>query len=259
MKITIITRDGSTTNLKKLYKNFDVVKSGGDIYIAIGGDGTFIKTAQMTEKPVLLIRDEKGGSIGYHSDLSIDDLDKVIKMLKNSEYYIESISRKIEITYKGKHYFGINEARLNNILEEINFMIYEIEGKGRDRIYPFVMSGDGMLATSKIGSTAYNKSAGGPIILAADVLCLTFLNPDGPYGNPIVVDPAKEIEIEIVKYNGKLGFDNSKIATVGPGDKFRIKLSDKKINIVRLNGMRERFADKLERRIKSRLVKDFKD
>lgn len=258
MRITIVKREGSTTNLKKLYKNFEVVNSG-DIFIAIGGDGTFIKTAQMTEKPVLLIRDEKNGSIGYHSDIGIEQLDTVIKRLKKSDYYVEAISRKIEIIYKGKHYFGINEARLNNIMEEINFKVYEIEGKTRARIYPFIMSGDGMLATSKIGSTAYNKSAGGPIILTPNVLCLTFLNPDGPYSNPIIVDPEREIEIEVVKYEGILGFDNTKIAKVGAGDKFRIKLSDKRINVLRFNGMRETFADKLERRIKSRLVKDFKE
>jgi NAD+ kinase len=258
MKLTIIKRDGSTADLRKLYKNFKV-GDNGDIYIVVGGDGTFIKTVQMTDKPVLLIRDEKEGSIGYHSDTSIRDLDTIIKKLKNSDYYVEAISRKIEVIYKKKHYFGINEARLNNIMEEINFKVYEIDGKKRSRIYPFIMSGDGMLATSKIGSTAYNKSAGGPIILTPNVLCLTFLNPDGPYSNPIVVDPEREIEIDIVKYEGILGFDNTRISKVVPGESFRIKLSDKKINVLRLNGMRESFADKLERRIKSRLVKEFKN
>jgi NAD+ kinase len=259
MDITIVRRDGKANyEIKKLYKNFTVKKSG-DIYIALGGDGTFIKAAQMTEKPVLLIRDEKGGSIGYHSDLNIDDLDSIIKRLKKKEYYVEALSNKIEVIYKGRHYFGINEVRLNNIFEEVSFKIYERIGKRKIRIYPFVMSGDGMIATSRIGSTAYNKSAGGPIILSPDVLCLTFLNIDGPYNNPIILDRDREIEVEIVKYNGILGFDNIRIGEVKKGDSFRVRLSEKKINVIRFKGEKESFADKLERRIRSRLVKDFKD
>jgi NAD+ kinase len=257
MKITIVQRDGNS-RLKSLYKNFDVVKSG-DLYIAVGGDGTFIKAAQMTEKPVLLIRDEKAGSIGYHSDLGIKDIAFVIKKLKSKDFYVENISNKIEVIYKGRHYFGVNEIRLNNILEEVSFKVYEVDGKKKDRIYPFVMSGDGVLITSKMGSTAYNKSAGGPIILTPDVMCITFLNPESPYGNPIIIDAKKSIEVEIVKYQGVLGFDNTIISKVVKGDKFTVRLSNKKINVVRFKEIDEGLADKLERRIRSRMVKDFKN
>jgi NAD+ kinase len=257
MKITIISKK-PYAELKKLRKNFEISKSG-DIFIALGGDGTFMRAAQLTEKPILLIRDEKDGSIGYHSDLKLNDMDFVVKSLKSKNYYIENISNKIELIYKNKHYFAINEARLNNIFEEVSFKIFEINGKRRVRLYPFVMSGDGLLVTGMMGSTAYNKSAGGPIILTPDVMCITFLNPDGPYTNPIIVDGTKEIEVEIVKYQGILGFDNTKISNVKEGDTFRIKLSDKKTNVIRFDGIKESLADKLERKIRSRLVKDFKN
>lgn len=257
MRITILKRDGSP-KLGKLYKNFEVVKSG-DMYVAVGGDGTFIRAAQITEKPVLLIRDEKGGSIGYHSDLGLKDLDFIIKKIKAKEFYVEPFSNKIEIIYKNRHYFGVNEARLNNIVEEVSFKIFEVEGRKRTRIYPFIMSGDGVIVATKMGSTAYNSSAGGPIILTPKVMCITFINPDTPYSNPLVIDADKEIEIEIVKYEGILGFDNTKIANVKKGDRFRVRLSNKKINIVRFNGINESISDRLERRIRGRLVRDFRN
>ncbi|MGI0100878.1 MAG: NAD(+)/NADH kinase [Candidatus Micrarchaeaceae archaeon] len=257
MKITIVSRDGERKKLDMLYRNFDVAKSG-DIYIAIGGDGTFIKAAQMTEKPLLLVRDGVGGSVGYHSDIGIDDMGIAVSKLKKGEYHVEHLSNKIEIVYKGKRYLGVNEARLNNMVEEVSFKVFETIGGRRVRIFPFVMSGDGLIITSRMGSTAYNSSAGGPIILTPDVLCLTLLNVDGPYRNPIIFGPDKEIDIEIVKYEGILGFDNIHIGEVKAGDKFTVRLSDKRINILRLNGMRESFADKLERKIRSRMVKDFK-
>ena len=143
-------------------------------------------------------------------------------------------------------------------MEEISFRIYEMDNKKRSRIYPFIMSGDGLLVTSMVGSTAYNKSAGGPIILTPNVFCITFLNADGPYNNPLVLDSGKEVEIEIVKYEGMLALDNKKIAKVKRGDRFRIRLSNKVIRVVRLNGVREKFADKLERKIRSKLIKELK-
>ncbi|MGD0511063.1 MAG: hypothetical protein ABSA33_04440 [Candidatus Micrarchaeaceae archaeon] len=257
MKITIVQRDGEK-RIPELYKNFDVVKDG-EIYIAIGGDGTFIKAAQMTEKPVLWIRDEKWGSIGYHSDVRLDDLGLVIKKLKAKDFYIEPFSRKIEVAYKNKKYFGVNEVRLNNIVMEVSFKVFETLGRSRIPLYPFVMSGDGLIVSTKMGSTAYNSSAGGPIVLDTNIMCVTFVNPDAPYSRPLVMNSENEVEVEIVKYDGILMFDNTKIATVKMGDKFKIKLSSKMIKIVRLNGMIEGLSEKVERRIRSKLVTDFKD
>lgn len=258
MKITIIARK-EYPELKKLRKNFKVVKNG-DVYIAVGGDGTFIRAAEITNKPVLLIRDEERGSIGYHSDLGIKDMDFIVENLKKKNYYVESIANKIELIYKNRHYFAINEARLNNILEEVSFNVMEIkEGGKRSRIYPFIMSGDGVIITSKIGSTAYNQSAGGPIILTPEVLCLTFLNMNGPYENSIVVDSKRRIEVEVVKYKGRLIYDGTEVAKLGPGERFVIGLSKKEIRVVRFKGRKEEFSERLERKIKSRMVKEFRN
>jgi hypothetical protein len=75
---------------------------------------------------------------------------------------------------------------------------------------------------------------------------------------PLVMNSENEVEVEIVKYDGILMFDNTRIATVKMGDKFKIKLSGKMIKIVRLNGMAEGLSEKVERRIRSKLVTDFK-
>ncbi|MGD0729092.1 MAG: hypothetical protein ABR981_03380 [Candidatus Micrarchaeaceae archaeon] len=263
MKVTIISKK-KYPQLKKFHDNFTVGKDG-DIYIAIGGDGTFIRTAQTTEKPVLLIRDEEGGSIGYHSDLKLEDVDLVIENIKKGNYTVENIANKIEIIYKNKHYFAVNEARLNNLLEEVSFNIYEVLKKSNStiypqtkrKIYPFVMSGDGVIITSKIGSTAYNLSAGGPVILTPQVLCLTFLNPNAPFRNSIITDSNIEIEIEVIKYKGNLIYDGTQVDVLKPGDTFRVKLSSRKINVVRFKGKTMHFAERLERKIKSRIKKNF--
>ena len=118
------------------------------------------------------------------------------------------------------------------------------------------MSGDGIIISSLIGSTAYNKSAGGPILLSPKVVCITFLNVDGPYKNPIVADSSTEFEIVVEKYNGTLRYDGINVATLKPGESFRAKLSRKELKVIRLDSKREEFSAKLERIIKSRMMKD---
>ncbi|MEM3839488.1 MAG: hypothetical protein QXF01_02845, partial [Candidatus Micrarchaeaceae archaeon] len=105
-------------------------------------------------------------------------------------------------------------------------------------------------------STAYNKSAGGPIILSRCVLCLTFLNVDGPYRNSVVVDADRKIIIKLVKYSGILEYDGMQIAELKPGDTFRVGLSKKELRIVRFKGRKENLATKLDRIITSRMVRE---
>lgn len=251
MRITLIKKK-EYPELKKLHDAFEVVKHG-EICVAVGGDGTFIRAAREFSGPILPIRSDEKGSIGYYSDLSIGDLDYVVSNLKRGRFFVERLANKIEITYRKRRYYAVNEAALNNTLEEVSFRLYEIANGKRYLVYPFIMSGDGVLITSVVGSTAYNKSAGGPIILSPDVFCITFLNIDGPYKNPIVVDAKKELEVEIAKYRGKLRCDGEDLGILGSGDSFRVRLSDKELNIVRFRGKKEDFGYKLERIIRSRM------
>ncbi|MCL5008674.1 MAG: hypothetical protein M1156_02170 [Candidatus Marsarchaeota archaeon] len=251
MKISIFAKR-NYKELKKLRSAFDIVKDG-DIALAVGGDGTFLKAARTTDKPILAIRDSESGSVGYHSDVSLKDIDMLIGKLKRMEYYIETAGRKLEILYRKKRHYAVNEALLINALGEVSFRLYEIKDGTRRELYPYIMSGDGIIMAGAIGSTAYNRSAGGPIILSDKVVCLTFINADGPYQNPLVMDINSEVEISIEKYNANLRYDGINIALLKPGDKFRIKCSDRELKLVRFRGKEEDFSSKLRRIIESRM------
>ncbi len=253
MKIKII-KNKDYHELKPLYDEFEVAEKA-EICVSVGGDGSFVLAAKEFSGPILPIRSGQKGSIGYYADVELNDIKNIVKLLKKKAYTVEVLEKKIQLKFKGKSYYAVNEALLHNILEEVSFKVYQIRNGKRELVYPYVMSGDGVLITGAIGSTAYNKSAGGPLILTPNVICLTFLNADGPYRNPIVVDASKTIEIEVVKYRGALRYDGLDVGTLKPGDKFTVSLSDRELKIVRLNGQTESIAQKLERIIVSRMLK----
>jgi NAD+ kinase len=253
MKIKIVS-NRNYPELKRFRSEFDVSERA-DICLAIGGDGMLVKAAKEFDGPILPIRSEVPGSTGYYSDVSLADIDFIIEHLKKRRYVVETLENKIEILYKGSRYYAVNEAVLHNVLQEVNFKIYEVVNGRRSAIYPFVMGGDGLLITGVMGSTAYNRSAGGPVILSPEVFCITFLNVDGPYKNPIVVDSKKTIEVEVVKYHGRIEYDGENITTLKPGDKFGVRLSPKVLKVIRFPSKKEGMDRKLERIIRSRLMK----
>ena len=246
MRIKIVSKN-AYKEIRLLESSFNIVKKKPDICIAIGGDGTFMNAAKECDCPILPIRTNEVGSLGYYADVSLNDITKVISMLKAHKYNIESLSKKLVVHYKNNSYYAINEILLRNISEEIYFSIKEIDGRRKIKISPFIIAGDGMLITSVMGSTAYNRSARGPIITSPKVMCITFINPDGPYTNPIVIDESSLLEIKVEKYQGNLRADTEDIARLQVGDSFRVSLSDKTLNVVRFSSMRESFSSKLKR------------
>jgi len=253
MKINIVKRR-NYKELEMLYKNFSV-SDKGRICIAVGGDGTFIRAAREFDCPILPVYGNDALSAGFYADTSLSDIDMIIKRLKKGNYIIEEISKKIEVKFKNRYYYAINEALLRNISEEIAFSVYVKENGRRQRLYPFIMSGDGLLVSSAIGSTAYNRSAGGPIMLDSSSICMTFLNIDGPYSNPIVANSMMEFEVEIVKNAGILSTDGIKIGALHNGDSFSVKLSNRPVRVIRFEDRKENFSEKLEKIITRRMVK----
>jgi len=250
MKIKIISKK-NYPELKKFYSEFSVSEDA-KICIAVGGDGTFIKAANEFECPILPIRSNEKNSTGYYADVSFKDIKFIIKSLLSRNYKVEEIGRKIEVEYEKSKYYAVNEILLRNIQEEVYFKLYYDEKGKRNKLYEYTLSGDGFLVTSAIGSTAYNRTAGGPIILDKDTLCLTFLSIENPLTNSVILRKDEKLHIEIEKGRGMLSHDGVVISELNPGKSFDIKLSNKKVKILKLNNKNEEFSEKLSRIIKSK-------
>ncbi len=251
LSISIISKK-NYPELKKFYTAFRVSRRGA-ICLAIGGDGTFIKAANEFDGPILPIRSDEKESTGYYADVSLEDIDLIINRLKKKKYRVEELSRKIELIYNGKKYYGVNEILLRNTHEELYFRLnYKEHGKLKG-LYPYIISGDGFLATTKVGSTAYNRTAGGPIILDDKVFCLTMLSIENPLTSSIILRSDERIEATVEKGRGELSFDGVDVASVDGGSKFEIRLSEKKIKVVKLDGVEESFSEKLLRLVKSKM------
>ena len=251
MKIKIISKK-NYPELKKLYSKFDI-SDNAEVCLAVGGDGTFIKAANEFEGPILPIRSTEKNSTGYYADVDLNEVDFIIKSLLSKNYKIEELGRKVEVDYERSKYYGVNEILLKNIQEEIYFKLYYDEKGRRSRLYEYTLSGDGFLVTSAIGSTAYNRTAGGPIIMDKNVLCLTFLSIENPLTNSVILRKDEKLHVEMEKGRGVLSYDGIAISDINQGKSFDIRLSNKKVKVLKLKNKNEEFSEKLSRIIKSKM------
>ena len=149
---------------KLLNSDFEVseqIEENTELIISIGGDGSFLQTVHkfgFVDIPVIAINT---GHLGFFAELSPDKIDTFINAYKNKEYFIqeaETIEANICTEDENIKLDAINEIVIKNIQSRTVHLDLQVDGI---KIEHF--SGDGMLISTPMGSTAYNYSAGGSI------------------------------------------------------------------------------------------------
>lgn len=131
--------------------------------LSIGGDGTFLHTAQWIGDKEIPILGVNTGHLGYLADATIDELDSRLDDLFLGHYRIESRTM-IEISGKTpgliRPRYALNEvAIMKNDTSSMIDMEAVIDG-----IKAANYRADGLIIATPTGSTGYNLSVGGPIV-----------------------------------------------------------------------------------------------
>lgn len=209
--------------------------SEADILFSIGGDGTFLNTAKMTDIPIIGINT---GTLGYLTEVNPDDLQKALKSILSDNYTIENrmmVEGKIiksdgdEITIPE----SLNEIAISKNVNGVVRFDAIVNGK---LITSYIA--DGILVCTPTGSTAYNLSCGGPIVdPTAEILTITPIAPHTVLNKSIVLSKNSIIKIKITELR-----DNTSAYVLNDGipnklesgDIVEIKRSDKITKIIKL-------------------------
>lgn len=202
-----------------------------DCAIAIGGDGTTLAAARFFIGKEIPIFGINTGHLGYlsatESQDAIDNLEKLVA----GEYTIEERATLLVNSPTGK-YYALNEAVFHRG-EQPHLIKARLSINGHETD---VVRGDGVLVATPTGSTAYNLSAGGPIIApTAQIMVATPICAHSLTARPIVLDKQDEIKIEICPdgSDASLAVDGKNVGTICAGQAVYITLSDKKLSLIR--------------------------
>ena len=200
-----------------------------DFLISVGGDGTLLSVVRRSfrfEKPVLGIN---LGTLGFLTDISMEELPKFVEDLKNNIYKIDT-RMMVEGSVNLNKFVAFNDIVISR--KSISSMI-KIEGKidGKDFNSYY---GDGVIISTPTGSTAYNLSVGGPIVYPlTEAFIVTPVAPHSLTQRPLVMPADFEIEFKIIDNQGAVVIvDGQDIYEVEQNQSIKINIASKKAKMI---------------------------
>ena len=174
-----------------------------DFALSIGGDGTFLTSAAAIGDKNIPILGVNCGHLGFLAEVQTQDVDNILQKLVDGEYTIERRSL-LNLTILDKE--GIKREGLimaPNALNEIAILkqgltnMLTIETKVNGELLHTYHS-DGLIIATPTGSTAYNLSIGGPLVVPQNRgMILTPIAPHSLTVRPIIMPDDWKIDIRV--------------------------------------------------------------
>lgn len=166
---------------------------GFDLCVVIGGDGTIlgvVEAATSSDVPVLGIN---LGTLGFMANFSADEADDAFAQILSGKGAV-SERRLLECrSATGDEVLALNDLVIKAYSSRLVRLHVRRNGEEVNEYYA-----DGLILSTPTGSTAYNLSAGGPIVHPdARVIVLNPINPHTLTTRAIVLDEQAELSIEI--------------------------------------------------------------
>jgi NAD+ kinase len=211
---------------------FDLLCQTSDALVTLGGDGTLISAARRSFKYGIPILGIHAGSFGFLADLHLDELDTFLSGFTNANYRVDERSI-LEATFQQGE-TQITTHAFNDIVltRHSVFNMIHVETLVDDRAFN-TYYGDGVIVSTPTGSTAYNLSAGGPVVFPlTNVFTLTPICPHSLTQRPVVFPGEFAIEMKTPKEKALIILDGQDKYELNANETLGIKLATKKVKLI---------------------------
>jgi NAD+ kinase len=189
--------------------------AGVDLILVLGGDGTMISTARLIGDTVVPVMGVNYGGLGYLAEFPIEELFTALEAILAGQYKVQKrVMLAVEL-WRGAEMVTHSRV-LNDVVVNKSALarIIEIEAY-LDAQFVNLFRADGLIVATPTGSTAYNLSAGGPVIYPSmNAVVITPICPFTLSNRPIVVPDESMIEVRLktekedvaLTLDGQVGF-----------------------------------------------------
>lgn len=229
----------------------EVAKNQIDYVLVIGGDGTLIQASRQLyelEVPLLGIN---MGTLGYLTEVEVQNVESAITQIMERNYTVDNRMMLYGSTTEKSRNVALNDIVVTRggALRIVNFHLY-VNGQFLNSY-----NADGIIVSTPTGSTAYNLSAGGPIVEPnASLIVVTPICSHALNSSSIVFSDKDEIVIEIGQRregqidDALISFDGMDTAVLKTGESIRIKKAHQTAKIMKLS--RISFLETLREKMK---------
>ncbi len=212
--------------------NFELLCKQCDALVTLGGDGTLISAVRRSfnyDKPILGIY---AGNLGFLADISMDELDEFVgnmvagrsRIDERSVLEAKVIKNGEEITMYAFNDIVLTRPSISNMIHIETL----VDGKAFNTYY-----GDGVIVSTPTGSTAYNLSAGGPVLFPlTQVFALTPICPHSLTQRPVVLPGKFSIEMKTPQNRALIIIDGQDMHELEQGESIHIRLATKTVKLI---------------------------
>jgi NAD+ kinase len=224
-----------------------------ELAIVLGGDGTILRAAEVVRGGTVPILGINMGHVGFLAEIERDDMDDAVRRVIDRDYVVEErlalavrvLNADDEVIFET---WALNEATVEKASRERMLeVVMEVDGR------PLSSFGcDGIVVASPTGSTAYNFSAGGPVIWpTVEAIAVVPLSAHALFARPLVVSPEAMVAVEVLERtsgSGILWCDGRRSHELPPGARVMVRRSSRPVRLARLHPAA--FTDRLVRKFR---------
>jgi NAD+ kinase len=193
-----------------------------DLAVAIGGDGTILRTVALVDEAGVPVLGVNVGQLGYLTEVEPPDAVDAVKRVLAGAYDVEErMQVRVEVRTAGSDSSSVPVHALNEAVLEKTPMGHTVRlGVHLGGEFFTTYAADGLIVATPTGSTAYSFSARGPILdPELRAIVLTPVSPHMLFDRSMVVAPDVEVRIEVVGHRpATLSVDGRNVGELGEGD-----------------------------------------
>jgi len=207
-----------------------------DLLITFGGDGTLLSVARHAPEHVPVVGVNMG-TLGFLTEIRVEEFPAVLERVLEGHYFVEPrVTFSVTVTGPdrdpSKHYRVLNDIAINkSAVARIIEMRVSVAG-----LFVSTFRGDGLIVATPTGSTAYNLSAGGPIIYPTmGAVVITPICPHMLTNRPLVLPDELDIEIGLITPDAKdiyITLDGQEGFELSERDRVCVRKSEERVLLV---------------------------
>jgi NAD+ kinase len=205
-------------------RGIELVESDPDLVVVLGGDGTMLRALKRflgSGAPVIGVN---YGRVGFLASMGKGELSAGLARALDGEFEVVQLPT-LELEVGAARHAAVNDVfAASGMLGRMVEVRWSIAGEDLGEV-----PCDGLIASTPSGSTAYNLSNGGPVLVwGLDAMAVTFVAPHSLHARPLVVPRHRELEVTNLTGNVELALlvDGHEVGRIGEGEPVRIRLAD---------------------------------
>jgi NAD+ kinase len=218
-----------------------------DLMVSLGGDGTMLRAMRLSTGPKPPVLGVNVGKLGFLAEIDPPQMAEALGAIDEHRFTVEPRSA-VRAEFAGQETIAFNDVDLVRIPGRSSAAVVELTVES----HPFVRyAADAVIVATPTGSTAYNFSAGGPLVSpSAEGLLVTPVAPHTAFNRALFLASSEKVLLTVLPNSGELAVeaDGIVVGFVHAGDAVELGTLPSAANVVRLG--RTTFYQRAQRKLR---------